>query len=160
MKKLLSGLCVSALAISFAIAPVAAAPMIAMPSVDAAAPSDSGVLNVQFNDNWRRMERRVERRDDRRGSGRFERRGNYHYYNGHRGYRQARPGYRQYNGFWFPGAAFIAGAIVSGAIQAERSGGGSAHVQWFYDRYRSYRASDNTFQPYNGGRQRCYSPYS
>jgi hypothetical protein len=38
--------------------------------------------------------------------------------------------------------------------------GGSAHVQWCYDRYRSYRAWDNTFQPYNGPRQQCYSPYS
>ncbi|MDQ2632323.1 MAG: BA14K family protein, partial [Pseudomonadota bacterium] len=38
--------------------------------------------------------------------------------------------------------------------------GGSAHVQWCYDRYRSYRASDNTFQPYNGPRRQCYSPYS
>ncbi|MGV3652562.1 MAG: BA14K family protein, partial [Devosia sp.] len=27
------------------------------------------------------------------------------------------------------------------------------------DRYRSYRASDNTFQPYNGPRQQCVSPY-
>ena len=35
----------------------------------------------------------------------------------------------------------------------------SAHVQWCYDRYRSYRAWDNTFQPYSGPRQQCYSPY-
>ncbi|UVK45977.1 BA14K family protein [Mesorhizobium sp. AR07] len=35
----------------------------------------------------------------------------------------------------------------------------SAHVQWCYNRYRSYRAWDNTFQPYNGPRQQCYSPY-
>ena len=35
-----------------------------------------------------------------------------------------------------------------------------AHVQWCYDRYRSYRAWDNTFQPYNGPRQQCWSPYS
>jgi hypothetical protein len=34
-----------------------------------------------------------------------------------------------------------------------------AHVQWCYDRYRSYRAWDNTFQPYNGPRQQCWSPY-
>jgi hypothetical protein len=40
-----------------------------------------------------------------------------------------------------------------------RSGGG-AHVEWCYNRYRSYRAWDNTFQPYNGPRQLCYSPYS
>ncbi|HEV7434516.1 MAG TPA: BA14K family protein, partial [Pseudorhizobium sp.] len=25
--------------------------------------------------------------------------------------------------------------------------------------YRSYRASDNTFQPYNGPRRSCRSPY-
>ena len=36
----------------------------------------------------------------------------------------------------------------------------SAHVRWCYDRYRSYRAYDNSFQPYNGPRQQCYSPYS
>jgi len=36
----------------------------------------------------------------------------------------------------------------------------SAHVQWCYDRYRSYRVRDNTFQPYNGPRQQCWSPYS
>ncbi|HEY4191949.1 MAG TPA: BA14K family protein [Mesorhizobium sp.] len=37
--------------------------------------------------------------------------------------------------------------------------GSGAHVRWCYNRYRSYRASDNTFQPYNGRRQQCYSPY-
>jgi hypothetical protein len=35
----------------------------------------------------------------------------------------------------------------------------AAHVQWCYDRYRSYRAYDNTYQPYNGPRRQCYSPY-
>jgi hypothetical protein len=35
----------------------------------------------------------------------------------------------------------------------------SAHVQWCYNRYRSYRAWDNTFQPYYGPRQQCISPY-
>lgn len=37
---------------------------------------------------------------------------------------------------------------------------GNAHVRWCYNRYRSYRAWDNTFQPYNGPRQQCFSPYS
>jgi hypothetical protein len=37
--------------------------------------------------------------------------------------------------------------------------GGNAHVQWCYSRYRSYRAWDNTWQPYNGPRRQCYSPY-
>ena len=36
----------------------------------------------------------------------------------------------------------------------------NAHVQWCYNRYRSYRSWDNTFQPYGGPRQQCYSPYS
>ena len=39
-------------------------------------------------------------------------------------------------------------------------GGGSAHVAWCYDRYRSYRAWDNTYQPYHGPRRQCWSPYS
>lgn len=37
---------------------------------------------------------------------------------------------------------------------------GSAHVAWCYDRYRSYRAWDNTYQPYHGPRRQCWSPYS
>jgi hypothetical protein len=37
---------------------------------------------------------------------------------------------------------------------------GTAHERWCYARYRSYRAWDNTFQPYNGPRRQCYSPYS
>ena len=41
-----------------------------------------------------------------------------------------------------------------------RSGLSQAHVNWCYNRYRSYRAYDNTFQPYNGPRQQCWSPYS
>lgn len=41
-----------------------------------------------------------------------------------------------------------------------RRGGSSAHVRWCYDRYRSYRAWDNTFQPYHGPRRQCWSPYN
>lgn len=33
------------------------------------------------------------------------------------------------------------------------------HVNWCHSRYRSYRVSDNTFQPYNGPRKACVSPY-
>lgn len=35
----------------------------------------------------------------------------------------------------------------------------SAHVRWCYNRYRSYRAWDNSWQPYNGPRRQCRSPY-
>lgn len=34
----------------------------------------------------------------------------------------------------------------------------NAHVAWCEHRYRSYRASDNTFQPNRGPRQQCISP--
>jgi hypothetical protein len=38
-------------------------------------------------------------------------------------------------------------------------GFGNAHINWCYNRYRSYREYDNTFQPYNGPRRECYSPH-
>ena len=34
-----------------------------------------------------------------------------------------------------------------------------AHVRWCYNRYNSYRDYDNSYQPYNGNRQQCWSPY-
>lgn len=172
MKKLLSGLCASTLAFSLAASsmlPANAAPMF----VPERAPALE-IQNVQSNGEVRRLRRalrqdrrgdrreaRRERREDRRDR-RVERRGDGYYYNGRRGYRYARQGYREYNGFWFPAAAFLAGAIVTGAVNSQprvvvRQGG--SHVDWCYNRYRSYRAYDNTFQPYNGGRQLCYSPY-
>ena len=39
-------------------------------------------------------------------------------------------------------------------------GHGSAHIDWCYARYRSYRHWDNTFQPSHGPRRQCWSPYS
>ncbi|EJC80136.1 BA14K-like protein [Rhizobium leguminosarum bv. trifolii WSM2297] len=38
-------------------------------------------------------------------------------------------------------------------------GGGGSHESWCYARYRSYRAFDNTFQPYHGPRRQCVGPY-
>lgn len=68
---------------------------------------------------------------------------------------------------WAAGAAgLVTGALIGGVIansnnqprRVIRSGGG--HVEWCYNRYRSYRSSDNTYQPYNGPRRQCNSPYS
>ncbi|MER8462806.1 BA14K family protein [Mesorhizobium sp. M1396] len=84
------------------------------------------------------------------------------YWNGHRGYREYRPGYRRHGDYWFPLAAFATGALITGAIinnEKNRVYEGNAHVQWCYDHYRSYRASDNTFQPNYGPRKECRSPY-
>jgi hypothetical protein len=91
--------------------------------------------------------------------------GPYAYYRGHRGFRDRRAGWRYHRGYWFPPAAFIDPGYT-GSIYRDRDyrrsyrGLSRAHVEWCYDRYRSYRASDNTFQPYNGPRRQCYSPYS
>jgi hypothetical protein len=160
MNKFTSALCAT---LAFAMAASTAVPAVAAPVFSPNVPQASNdITQVQSRRDARRgdeLRRGDRKRHDR---GRFERRGNNAYYNNHRGYRERRPGYRQHNGFWFPPAAFIAGAIIGGALNnnnAVRSGG-SAHVQWCHDRYRSYRSSDNTFQPYNGPRQQCFSPYS
>lgn len=36
----------------------------------------------------------------------------------------------------------------------------NAHLRWCQERYASYRAADDTFQPFDGGRRRCNSPYN
>lgn len=36
----------------------------------------------------------------------------------------------------------------------------SAHVEWCSERYRSYRADDNSYTSYSGGRRECVSPYT
>jgi hypothetical protein len=95
----------------------------------------------------------------------FERRGDTAFYNNHRGYRERHAGYRYYNGFWFPPAAFVAGAIIGSAVGSAPYYGsgyyayGDAHTQWCEQNYRSYDIATDTFQPYVGPRQRCVSPY-
>ncbi|MES5097274.1 BA14K family protein [Agrobacterium sp. BA1120] len=117
--------------------------------------STENVVQVQYRDGERRFYRdRSYRHRDRD----FRRPSREGYYNGHRGYREYRRGYRQHNGFWFPLAAFATGAIIGGAASQARPSYGSSHQQWCASRYRSYRASDNTFQPNNGPRRQCVSP--
>lgn len=147
MKKIFSTICATAMAltaVASTMAPADAAPVL-FPKLE------TGASDVQ---------------QVRDGPRHFYRRGNDYYYNGHRGYRHHRQGWREHNGWWFPPAAFIAGAIVGGAIASQpapvyrQPRYNSAHVEWCYDRYRSYRAADNTFQPNYGPRQLCISPYS
>ena len=90
--------------------------------------------------------------------------GGVYYYNGHRGIVRYRPGYRYYNGYWFPAAAFAAGVATGAAVAApppRRPAArlAEAHVRWCYAHYVSYRAWDNTYQPYGGPRRQCLSPY-
>lgn len=91
----------------------------------------------------------------------FMRRNGKAYYNGRRGSRERRSGYRHYNGFWFPAEAFFGAVIINGIVQGQyRVHGSSAHIRWCMNRYRTYSARTDTFQPYEGNRRRCNSPYN
>jgi BA14K-like protein len=144
MKKILSAtLGAAMLATSFAPTPVSA---LTLPSAPATATPQTDVVQI-------REVRRIQRR------------GGVIYLNGHRGYRERHRGYREYNGFWFPAAAFLGGLIIGGVLddgpRYVRPGYrlSNAHARWCYNRYRSYDEYSNTFQPYNGPRRSCYSPY-
>lgn len=153
-KALTGGLLAGGLAIGLAM-PAAAAPL---PLAGALLPG-TGVASQTD----------VVRVDHRRGRGHIVYKKNgRHYYNGHRGYRKYRRGYLRYNGWWFPPAAFGFGYGIVPApryvpryVAPPRVGRGlrSAHYRWCDNRYRSYRAYDNTFQPYHGPRRPCFSPY-
>jgi hypothetical protein len=85
------------------------------------------------------------------------------YYNGFRGVAFARPGYRFYQGFRFPPAAFDAGVNIDRTLAHPVPPTGrltAAHVNGCFAQYRSYRAYDNTFQPHGGPRKQCSSPYN
>ncbi|RKE85880.1 BA14K family protein [Rhizobium sp. AG855] len=123
--------------------------------------------NVQYIDGGIRIyrDRRYDPRDRYERYERYNRYESSRYWNGHRGYRERRSGYRYHNGYWYPLAAFAAGAIIGGAIANQpravpRAGNiNPQHYQWCQNRYRSYDSYSNTFQPYNGPRQQCLSPY-
>lgn len=169
MKKTIIALCVSAMALPLA---VTAAPAVAQDGLSiqfGSRPSwqleQDERRNWQDRDGWRERQFRREMQREQRDFQRERRNARNAYHNGYRGHRQRQPGYVFRDGWWFPPAAFALGAIVGGAIANDTPryaprARGSAHVDWCYNRYRSYRASDNTFQPYNGPRQQCYSPYS
>jgi hypothetical protein len=86
------------------------------------------------------------------------------YHNGYHGSKYYRKGYRRYNdGWWYPMAAFGAGVIIGGAIASQPApvygSVNTRHVQWCTNRYRTYRAYDNTYAPRVGVRAQCVSPY-
>ncbi|HEV7252318.1 MAG TPA: BA14K family protein [Mesorhizobium sp.] len=164
MRRLLSsfGRALIAAALSLGVsAPLASAPAVAAPLVVPAAPAASSDVHVVRN--HRNYQRRHYRRY--RDGYRHRYRDSYR----HRHYRR----HRDRDSV----IALGLGLGVLGALAARpryyhddyvyvapkrrvyRSHG-NAHVDWCYSRYRSYRAYDNTYQPYHGGRRQCWSPYS
>ncbi|MGV8989548.1 MAG: BA14K family protein [Cypionkella sp.] len=116
-------------------------------------------------------------RDHRNSGGQHYDRNDDHprYRGGYRGYSNQRQGYRQSDdGWWYPFAAFALGAIIlnqqNNNTQNYQNQGSSnwshipagnmtLHDNWCDQKYRSYSRSSKTFQPYNGPRQYCNSPY-
>ncbi len=160
MKNKLAIILVSAVTALTGVAPANAFPTVAAPTVQ----TSQAVEKVQWREDRRDWRRYSPRYSDRRWRDDRRWRGDRRYY-GDRRWRD----HRRHNsnaGAIIGGLA--AGAIIGGALAAPRYapppqrryvGGGNSHVNWCYSRYRSYRAYDNTFQPYNGPRQQCYSPY-
>lgn len=142
-------------AVSFAIASVSISPVTAMPSNQFVS-ATSDMTQIQ------QVQHRIKHFDNRRGH--YNRSRHDGWYNGHRGYRNYRRGYKRHSdGWWYPLAAFGAGAVIGGAISNQgpaARGMDNRHHQWCASRYRTYRASDNTYVPRAGQRAVCNSPYS
>ncbi|PLX38503.1 MAG: BA14K family protein [Hyphomicrobiales bacterium] len=82
------------------------------------------------------------------------------YYGGYPGYPYQKPGYRYHNGYWYPLAAFgLSAVIIGGNYAAQPKGLSAEHYRWCENKYKSYRASDNSYQPFEGPRKPCISPY-
>jgi hypothetical protein len=164
MNKIMSGLLAATLSVSFAAA--AAVPANAASMYMPQAPSaSSDVQAVDYKPWMKHRNFNGNRNFGNRNFGlnrTFARNDGGDFWNGHRGYRDYHRGYRRHGDYWFPLAAFATGALITGAIinsDNNRVREGNSHEQWCQDRYRSYHAWDNTFQPYNGPRQQCNSPY-
>lgn len=154
MNKVTSGLVAGALAASCALS--VAAPLNAAPVFEPQYGETSlGVQLAAYEQAWKPMKPWIHR-DYRSKDDSFYRLGNDYYLNGHRGYPHSRPGYREFDGWWFPAAAFATDALITGAIRKEPRA--SSHAAWCREHYASYRASDNTYQPSRGPRRACVSP--
>ena len=139
---MISMLAAGAVAIT-GIVPASAAMRLAEPSV----PQTSAPAPIQVRDHHNNGNEVIYRKGNR-------------YWNGHRGYRSYRNGYQRYNdGFWYPRAAFGLGIIIAPQPRRIIRSVSNAHLNWCYDNYRSYRASDNTCKPNNRARRICVSPY-
>jgi BA14K-like protein len=64
-----------------------------------------------------------------------------------------------YGGGYYGGSGYYDPNYVPYRPRYYSPAGGSAHVQWCYARYRSYRVQDNSWQPNYGPRRQCISPY-
>lgn len=143
------------------VAPANAFPIVGQQKIEAGAPND--VQQVQY---WRHRNQRggnwggFSSQEDRAFYGRhnnWDRNRNWDRRRDWRGDRHYRRHHGSNAGAIIGGLA--AGAIIGGVLAQPRTvyRGSNSHTSWCYSRYRSYRASDNTYQPYNGPRRQCVS---
>jgi hypothetical protein len=104
---------------------------------------NNGNWNNGWNDDRRWKKRRYARRHYNRGPNIVLGLGF-----GIPAYRYADPYYYDYN------------YVAPRRVYRRSYGLSEAHIAWCFDRWRSYRAYDNTYQPYYGPRKLCWSPYS
>ncbi len=73
------------------------------------------------------------------------------------GYATYRDGYyRHPNGYWYPRWAFGTGEMLGDVTVGPGAPVyGMTREQWCANRYRSYRRSDNSYQPLSGPRRTC-----
>lgn len=146
-------------AIASAFMAVSVLPAEAMPAFKPAPTTSENIQTVQYRGGYNGGYRHD------RGYDRGHHHGGKHHHNNGRDRRYYKQ--KDNNDAWVPLAILGAGAlIIGGAVAANNnnrvpvnSGVNPRHFDWCYDKYRSYRSSDNTFQPYNGPRKQCYSPY-
>lgn len=147
MKKITSVICAAAMALPMMIiSPASSTPVSVL---DPLVQRDSGtsVVDVQYR------RHRKSYRSSRRHYRPRHYRPRHHRYHRHRG-----------NG---DVAAGIIGGLAAGAIIGSMANSQSSsnnlprnyHVEWCLNKYRSYDVRSDTFQPYNGPRKRCNSPY-
>lgn len=122
-------------------APVSA---LTLPGAAVAAPADTAVVEKVHS---RRGDR--DRRYDRRRHGQR--------------YSHRRPGYNhRYGGYYYSSPWWI-GPSISFGLRVPSYGTpsyGGGHVEWCYNRFRSYDAASDTYLGYDGYRHRCNSPYN
>jgi hypothetical protein len=143
MKPTIFAALVGAAAFVWPVAEANAAPVTPVPGLVLG--SDSSLATpVAMGDRKRGMRRDWRRdRDGRRCSGRN---GNCRHF---------------HNGYWYETPwwtlPLIGGAIINESMRRDR--GGSRHVEWCLDRYRSYNVRTNTWVAYSGDVRQCVSPY-
>jgi len=96
--------------------------------------------------------------------GRGARRGGFS--RGRGGFSRGRGGFSGFNrgGIYYRGGGYYRSnnvvPYIVGGVAYQSQAHYSQHVAWCDEKYRSYNVRTDSFQPYNGPRRRCNSPYN